>query len=439
MTAPNTQTPTAARVGPALSTYSMNSAKVRPAASAGIMPAGVVGRGAAVNRRNRSGRQFRETHPATRARPRKGRECAVRSPPPGAGRSHLEILRRLADVAIAGRERARPPSSLLPLPALTPPPFQGEERGRDLKCDCPACEPEAPFLNRFPCPWQRERAEGARGYPLFAGLSRFIPVYPGLSWFIPVYPGLSWFIPVYPGLSRFIPVYPGLSRFISVHSGLSWSVPVYSGPSRPVPVAGGRKRMRSAERRVKGAARTAAPCRERRRVRCSPTPFGPRAVDGVHAPVDSIRSPPGQPRSSRAPGRPHLEISGRRADAAIAGRGARGRHLLSSLEGGRSEDEFSNAIALGEVGRGVDPGAGRPGRGPSRPCSSVNCLGAPASRRLGGPKARILVRASREAGGTPALPGAPPLPTSPLKGGGEKRAPLPDDGDVGEPPRNFQL
>ena len=123
------------------------------------------------------------------------------------------------------------------------------------------------------------------------------------------------FSPVYPGLSRFIPVYPGLSRFIPVDSGLSRSVPVYSGPSRPVPVAGGRRRIRSAERRVKGAARTAAPCRERRRVRGSPTPFEPRAVDGVHAPVDSICSPPGQPRSSRAPGRPHLEISGRRADA----------------------------------------------------------------------------------------------------------------------------
>ena len=175
---------------------------------------------------------------------------------------------------------------------------------RDLKCDCPACEPEAPFSNRFPCPWQRERAEGARVSPLFAGLSRSIPVYPGLS------------------------------RFIPVDSGLSWSVPVYSGPSRPVPVAGGRKRMRSAVRRMKGAARTAAPCRERRRVRGSPTPFGPRAVDGVHAPVDSICSPPGQPRSSRVPGRPHLEISGRRAVAAVAGRGARGRHLLSSLEGG---------------------------------------------------------------------------------------------------------
>ena len=62
----------------------------------------------------------------------------------------------------------------------------------------------------------------------------------------------------------------------------------------------------------------------------------------------------------------------------------------------------------GEVGRGVDPGAGPPGRGPSRSRSSVNRLGAPASRRLGGPKARILVRASREAVGTPAFPGAGP-------------------------------
>ena len=211
------------------------------------------------------------------------------------------------------------------------PPSRGEKRGRGgaaggrgstplptsplpggrsadgiFKCDCPAFEPEAPFSNRFPAPG-RGNGRRARASPLFAGLSRSIPVYLGLS------------------------------RFIPVDSGLSWSVPVYSGPSRPVPVAAGRKRMRSAERRVKGAARTAAPCRERRRVRRSPTPFGPRAVDGVHAPVDSIRSPPGQPRSSRAPGRPHLEISGRLAGAAIAGRGARGRRLLSSpLSGGRS-------------------------------------------------------------------------------------------------------
>ena len=173
--------------------------------------------------------------------------------------------------------------------------------------------------------------------------------------FSPVYPGLSWFILVYPGLFRSILVYLGLSRFIPVDSGLSWSVPVYSGPSRPVPVAGGMNRMRSAERRVKGAARTAAPCRERRRVRGSPTPFGPRAVDGVHAPVDSICSPPGQPRSSRAPGRPHLEISGRRAGAAIAGRGARGRHLLSSLEGGEESGvPFGNAFD-GRTGRRAAP------------------------------------------------------------------------------------
>ena len=37
-----------------------------------------------------------------------------------AGRSHLEILRRRADIAIAGQGHARPPSSLLPL-------FSGEE------------------------------------------------------------------------------------------------------------------------------------------------------------------------------------------------------------------------------------------------------------------------------------------------------------------------
>ena len=73
----------------------------------------------------------------------------------------------------------------------------------------------------------------------------------------------------------------------------------------------------------------------------------------------------------------------------------------------------------GEVGRGVDPGARRPGRGPSRSRSSVNCLGASAFRRHGGPKARTLVRASRGAGGTPALPGAgPPSRPPPWKGGG---------------------
>ena len=71
----------------------------------------------------------------------------------------------------------------------------------------------------------------------------------------------------------------------------------------------------------------------------------------------------------------------------------------------------------GEVGRGVDPGARRPGRGPSRSRSSVNRLGAPASRRHGGPKARILVRASRDAGGTPALPAADPPPDLPPEGG----------------------
>ena len=38
----------------------------------------------------------------------------------------MEILRRLADIAIAGRGRARPPSSLLP-------PSGGEERRRSLK------------------------------------------------------------------------------------------------------------------------------------------------------------------------------------------------------------------------------------------------------------------------------------------------------------------
>ena len=71
----------------------------------------------------------------------------------------------------------------------------------------------------------------------------------------------------------------------------------------------------------------------------------------------------------------------------------------------------------GEVGRGVDPGVRPPGRGPSRPRSSVNCLGAPASRRHGEPKARILVRASRDAGGTPALPAAGPPPDLPPEGG----------------------
>ena len=195
---------------------------------------------------------------------------------------------------------------------FSPPPFQGggEKTGSQVRLPC--MRTGGPLLEPIPLPLAEETGGGR------ARISTF-----------------RRSIPVYPGLSRSIPVYLGLSRFIPVDSGLSWSVPVYSGPSRPVPVAAGRKRMRSAERRVKGAARTAAPCRERRRVRGSPTPFGPRTVDGVHAPVDSIRSPPGQPRSSRAPGRPHLEFSGRRADAAIAGRGARGRHLLSSpLPGG---------------------------------------------------------------------------------------------------------
>ena len=91
--------------------------------------------------------------------------------------------------------------------------------------------------------------------------------------FSPAYPGLFRSIPVYPGLSRSIPVYSGPFRFIPVRSGLFRSIPAGSG---------------------RGRAETDAFRRTPRE--------GRRAVDGVHAPVDSIRSPPGQPRSSRAPG-----------------------------------------------------------------------------------------------------------------------------------------
>ena len=237
-------------------------------------------------------------------------------------------------------------------------------------------------------------------------------------------------IPVYPGLSRFIPAYPGLSRFIPVHSGLSWSVPVYSGPSRPVPVAGGRKRMRSAERRVKGAARTAAPCRERRRVRGSPTPSGPRAVDGVHAPVDSIRSPPGQPRSSRAPGQSHLEISGRLADIAIAGQ-ARARppsSLLPPSGGGREGGPTPGSAGI--------PPASREAR------TRMRAFGPPSRRDAGAPRQFTDERDRESPRPGRRAPGATPLPTSPLPGGGVKtaaaRAPPPDDNDVDEPPQNFQ-
>ena len=114
----------------------------------------------------------------------------------------------------------------------------------------------------------------------------------------------------------------------------------------------------------------------------TPLPTSPRAI--------ALESPP----SLLLPGRG--EESGGPFGNALDGRTGRRSAPSSLLPPGR-----------GEVGRGVDP-APQPGRGPSRSRSSVSCLGAPASRRLGGPKARILVRASRDAGGTPALPGVGP-------------------------------
>ena len=62
---------------------------------------------------------------------------------------------------------------------------------------------------------------------------------------------------------------------------------------------------------------------------------------------------------------------------------------------------------------GVDPGARRPGRGPSRPRSSVNYL---AGRR---PASFSRVARGRRDAGAPN--GGTPLPTSPLKGGRSKR------------------
>ena len=86
----------------------------------------------------------------------------------------------------------------------------------------------------------------------------------------------------------------------------------------------------------------------------------------------------------------------------------------------------------GEVGRGVDPGgwAARTGIFPIPLISEL-----PGS--AGVPPARTLVRASRDAGGTPAHPEAgPPSRPPPFQGGGEKaaaaRAP-PGDSDVSEP------
>ena len=102
---------------------------------------------------------------------------------------------------------------------------------------------------------------------------------------------------------------------------------------------------------------------------------------------------------------------GRSADREVVERGGGPRRLLSSPLGLLSSPLEGGVGRSGGASRDpppVDPGAGRPGRGASRPRSSVNRLGAPASRRLGGPKARILVRASREAGGTPAHPAAGP-------------------------------
>ena len=68
----------------------------------------------------------------------------------------------------------------------------------------------------------------------------------------------------------------------------------------------------------------------------------------------------------------------------------------------------------GEVGRGVDPGVRRPGRGPSRSRSSVNYL---AGRR---PASFSRIARGRRDAGAPR--GGTPLPTSPLKGGGARES-----------------
>ena len=77
----------------------------------------------------------------------------------------------------------------------------------------------------------------------------------------------------------------------------------------------------------------------------------------------------------------------------------------------------------GEVGRGGDP-APQPGRGSSRSRSSVKKHLAWERRRpagLAGRRPASYVRASRDTGGTPALPGRDPPPDLPPEGGEERR------------------
>ena len=139
----------------------------------------------------------------------------------------------------------------------------------------------------------------------------------------------------------------------------------------------------------------------------------------------SARPPRRQDSGSRGVhgGRPTRAIAFENSSSLPPGQGEESGPPLGNALDGRTGRRAAPSSLLspgrGEVGRGVDPGAGPPGQGSSRSRSSVNCLGAPASRRLGGPKARILVRASREAGGNAGTAGGgTPLPTSPLKGGG---------------------
>ena len=78
------------------------------------------------------------------------------------------------------------------------------------------------------------------------------------------------------------------------------------------------------------------------------------------------------------------------------------------------------------------PQAPQTGRGASRPPPPPRPLFSPLE---GGPGGMTRCRRARRRG--------PPLPTSPLKGGRREtaaaRTPLPGDGDVGEPPQNFQM
>ena len=277
-----------------------------------------------------------------------------------------------------------------------------------LPCDLPQGdrirEAVDPALRPFP--WPREgSADGSRRVPP--------PT-------MPDYAGLGRTIPDYPGLGRTIPDYPGQERAENTPTNRA---PIRGETLQAVENTGLAETPRTrAHRPDRSRAAISRSCRAPSAA--SANDAGSRAARKPdHGPRDNFRPAAGRgrPRAwrgwgfraggaarARAPGVPPEKIS---RDNFVAPAALRHR----CRRAGRARPPFSLLPPSGgEVGRGVAPGAGPPGRGYSRSRSSVNCVGAPASRRPSGPKARILVRASRDAG---APRGGTPLPTSPLKGG----------------------